>query len=68
MKPISPVGLMVFGFFLVLIGIVLPALMVLRLIEPSFALSFLSYSSSIGGLFLGIIGAALYVRSNRGGR
>ncbi|HIC96631.1 TPA: hypothetical protein EYP12_08435 [Candidatus Bipolaricaulota bacterium] len=63
----SPIKLILSGFILVLGGVVLPWLMMIRLIEPNFALCFLSYASSLGGVILGIIGAALYVRSKRGG-
>ena len=47
------------GFVLVLAGFVLPFLMVMRLIQPNFALSFFSYAASTAGLFLGIIGIAM---------
>jgi hypothetical protein len=53
------------GFLLVLFGFVAPFLMVMAVIEPSFWLSFLSHAASIGGLFLGMIGSASYVRTNR---
>jgi len=64
---LSPLKLIISGFILVLCGVALPWLMVIRLIEPSFILSFLSYASSLGGVVLGTIGAALYVQLKRGG-
>jgi|YelNatPaOPRAMG01_1025707.scaffolds.fasta_scaffold06362_5 hypothetical protein len=60
-----PVRLMVIGFLLSLIGWLFPLLMVIRVIEPTFSLSFLSYAASVSGLFLGIIGAASYIRTHR---
>ncbi len=54
------VGQILIGFALLVIGWVLPVLMVLKLIEASFFLSFLSHGASVGGLFLGLIGAARY--------
>ena len=54
------------GFVLVVLGAVLPFLMVMRLIEPTFLLSFFSYGASMVGLFLGFIGATMYVREHRG--
>lgn len=48
------------GFFLVLLGVVVPLLMVVKVIEASFVLSFVSYASSAGGLLLGIVGLVLY--------
>ena len=54
-------GILVFcGFFLVLLGVLLPLLMVVKVIEASFILSFISYASSAGGLLLGIVGVVLY--------
>jgi hypothetical protein len=50
---------------LVLFGFVAPFLMVMRVVESSFILNFLSYGASVVGLFLGLIGAALYVRTHR---
>jgi hypothetical protein len=41
---------------------VLPFLMVIRLLEPSFALSFFSYGASLVGLVMGLIGIAQYGR------
>lgn len=60
--------LIVIGFLLVLTGAVLPLLMVLHLIPSTFFLNFLSYSASVSGLFLGILGGALYARAARRGR
>ena len=45
------------GFVLVVIGAVVPFLMVLQMIAVSFWLCILGYSSSVLGVFLGIIGA-----------
>ena len=58
----------VLGFVLVLTGAVLPLLMVIRVVPPNLILSFLSYAASVAGLFLGLIGAALYVRTYRNKR
>ncbi|MGB9521872.1 MAG: hypothetical protein ACPL6F_03850 [Anaerolineales bacterium] len=60
-----PIRLIVIGFVLSLIGWIFPLLMVIRIIEPTFTLSFLSYAASVSGLFLGIIGAASYIKSHR---
>ncbi len=53
------------GLILLLLGWIIPVLMVMRLIPLSFTLSFLSWIFSTGGLFLGFIGAATYVRLNK---
>jgi membrane associated rhomboid family serine protease len=53
------------GCVMVLFGFVAPFLMVIRIIEPSFALSFVSHAASVGGLFLGLLGVAAYSRARR---
>jgi hypothetical protein len=53
------------GFVLVLFGFVAPFLMVIGVIEPSFAPSFVSHGASVGGLFLGLFGVASYNRARR---
>ena len=65
MMRISPKLLIAIGLVLVLFGFVAPFLMVIRLIEPNFALSFLSHAASISGLFLGMIGSATYIQHRR---
>lgn len=59
MSLFKPRRLILLGFLLVLSSFVVLFLMVMRVIEASFALSFLAYGASFGGLMLGIIGAAL---------
>lgn len=62
MKP----GRLIFvAFIMVLLGAVLPFLMVIRLLESTWLLNFISYIVSVGGLFLGIIGASFYVREQK---
>lgn len=60
-----PRTIILLGFVLVLAGFVIPFLMVLRIIQPSLLLSFLSSGASMVGLFLGLIGAAYYWRRGR---
>jgi hypothetical protein len=62
---IAPVRIILFGFMLVVLGFVIAVLMTIRIIEPSLFLGLVSYLSSFGGLFLGIMGTALYVRDER---
>jgi hypothetical protein len=54
------------GFILVLLGALLPFLIIMRVLESTFFLNFFAYGASIIGLFLGFIGASLYVREHRG--
>ncbi len=65
MKRIGPRSIILLGFALVLLGVILPFLMVMKVLQPSFLLAFISYAVSLGGLILGIIGAATYVRERR---
>jgi hypothetical protein len=61
----QPWQMIVLGFVLVLFGFVAPFLMVMRVIESSIVLNVLSYLASVAGLFLGLIGAALYIRTHK---
>ncbi|MCX8103935.1 MAG: hypothetical protein N3E42_05845 [Candidatus Bipolaricaulota bacterium] len=58
MKVSHPLRLIVIALVLLLVGALLPFLMVIRIVQPSFALSFLSYAASLVGLVLGLIGVA----------
>jgi hypothetical protein len=62
---ISPLKIILIGFALAVLGIVLPFLMVLHIIESTFFLNFFSYGASLVGLFLGMIGSAYYMRQKR---
>ena len=53
------------GFVLVLAGAVLPFLMVIHVLEPTFFLNFFAFGAQVIGSFMGIIGAAYYVRVNK---
>lgn len=66
MRELHPWELIAVGFGLVFFGCSVPFLMVMSLLEPSFFLSFLSYAASLAGVLLGLVGAANYVRRNRG--
>ena len=55
-----PKLMILIGFIMVLMGVVLPLLMVMKYLEATFFLCFLSYTVSISGVILGIIGTAVY--------
>lgn len=57
--------LTVIGFFLVLIGAVLPFVIVIGLIESTFLLNFIAFTTSTVGIFLGVIGTAMHVGDSR---
>ena len=60
-----PWQLILLGFILSMMGVIFPFLMVIQFLPSTFFLNFFSYTVSITGLFLGIIGASLYVKENR---
>jgi hypothetical protein len=62
----SPRLLLALGVILMLLGIALPFLMVIKVLESTFFLNFFSYGVSIAGLALGTIGFALWSRNRRG--
>jgi ABC-type Mn2+/Zn2+ transport system permease subunit len=60
------VGIMIaVGFVLVMAGAVLPFLMAQQILKSTLFLNFFSFAISISGLFLGIIGGAMYVKNYR---
>jgi hypothetical protein len=56
----SPRLLLSLGVILMLLGIALPFLMVIQVLESSFFLNFFSWGASVAGLALGTIGFALW--------
>ena len=60
----NPVRLLAIGFGLLIVGVVLPFLMVLRLVESTLFLNFLAVASSVAGLTTGFLGIT-QLRSRR---
>ncbi len=58
-------NLIYIGFVLLLLGIILPLLMIMQYIKPTLWLEFLSYTISVLGLILGIVGMAYMVVKNK---
>lgn len=54
--------MMLVGVALMLTGVVLPLLMVVKVLESTFLLNFLSYAASLGGMFLSFLGMFSLVR------
>lgn len=61
----SPQPLLILGVILMLIGIALPFLMIIQVVESTFFLNFFSWGASVAGLGLGTLGAALYSKGRR---
>ncbi len=60
-----PLNIILIGFFLVLFGFLGPLLMVIQVVEASFFLSFLSFTASVTGLFMGLVGTAWYSQMDK---
>ena len=60
-----PWSLIALGFLLSMMGVALPFLMLIHLIPSTFFLNFFSFTASMVGLMLGIIGVAMYVQHHR---
>ena len=61
----NPRLLLSLGVSLMLLGIILPFLMVIHVLESTFFLNFFSWGASVAGLSFGTIGFALYSRTKR---
>ena len=61
----SPRFLFLLGMFLMILGIVLPFLMVIKVLESTFFLNFFSWGASVAGLAFGTIGFAMYSRGRK---
>jgi len=58
----NPLKFILGGGAALIVGWLVPLLMVMRFMPPSFLLAFLSYALSLGGLAAGLYGLLLYVR------
>lgn len=65
MKWLTPTRMIIIGFLLMVMGVILPFLMVIKVLESTFFLNFFSYTSSLLGMIIGFIGTAFYVHVNR---
>jgi hypothetical protein len=61
----NPLALMALGSALMIAGFLVIFLMVLRVLQPGFTLSFLAYGASFLGLLLGIVGVVEHAGSRR---
>jgi hypothetical protein len=62
----SPRFLLSLGLVLMLLGILLPFLMIIKLLESTFFLNFFAWGASVAGLSFGTIGFAMWSRNKRG--
>lgn len=57
-----PRSLIALSVGLLLLGVLLPFFMVIRILEPSFALSFFAHAASVVGLVVGLLGVSPQMR------
>jgi uncharacterized protein YacL len=62
MQITGAVGLMIAGFAGLVAGFLIPFLTMIKVLEAGFVLLFASYLMSVGGLVIGVLGSALFVR------
>jgi len=60
-----PRFLLSLGIFLMMLGIVIPFLIVIKILESTFFLNFFSWGSSVAGLAFGTIGFAMYSKNRK---
>jgi len=53
------------GLILIFLGIILPFLMLINVLESTFFLNFFSWGASVAGLSFGTIGFAMWSRTKR---
>lgn len=58
--------LLLIGFLMVLTGAALPFLILIGVFESTYLLNFIAFVSSVVGVFLGILGSAMYVGQRKG--
>ncbi|HJR81084.1 MAG TPA: hypothetical protein VJ821_13495 [Anaerolineales bacterium] len=61
----SPRLLLSLGVILMLLGIILPFLIVIKVLESTFFLNFFSWGASVAGLAFSTIGFALWSRGRK---
>ena len=61
----SPRFLLSLGIVLMLLGIALPFLMVIQVLQSTFFLNFFSWGASVAGLAFGTIGFAMYSKGRK---
>lgn len=61
----NPIRMMIIGVVLMILGVIFPLLMVIRIIESSFWLSFLSYGFSLVGMVMAFFGLFSFMAGRR---
>lgn len=61
----SPSVLLGLGIFLMFLGIALPFLIVIKVLESTFLLNFFAWGASVAGLAFGTIGFAMWSRGKK---
>jgi hypothetical protein len=64
----KPLSFIILALLMLVVGAVLPLLIIIGEVESTFLSNFLAYGISAAGLFLGILGIAMWVGDSRGSR
>ncbi len=64
-KALDPRIMMAVGVFLMLVGIALPLLILIKVLESTYFLNFFSYICQILGLVIAMLGLVTYVRLHK---
>ena len=62
---LTPKQMLIIAVILLVLGVVLPFLMVMDVLESTFFFNFFSYACQVSGLVLGMIGTFSLVKINR---
>ena len=55
----------ILGVVLLVAGMVIPLLIVIKVLESTFLLNFLSFFASVAGMVIGFIAIGMYIQGNR---
>lgn len=64
-KALDPRIMMAIGVFLMLVGIALPLLILIKVLESTYFLNFFSYTCQILGLVIAMLGLVTYTRLHK---
>lgn len=62
---LKPAQMIWIGLVFMVMGVILPLLMVMKILPSSILLGLVSYTLSVIGMFVGMIGAFTYVKESR---
>ncbi len=61
----APWQIILLGFVLITLGMVIPFLIILKIIESTLFLNFLAFTASMAGMMIGFIGMVLIIKTKQ---